>query len=632
MAESRTPHQPDNQQRSVEDAIRLLLTGGERWGWAATEPSRLRQEFSAPEPVPPTPFSQIRASKRRIHSTGPARVLGVRASRLLLTGFVIAIVLGIIEAAVGQPQSTGSGLEVGASLLIWALWIPAIVSLWRRYRPSSGHWADFFRERARERAHRAANAEWESAKREWARAKDAHEVQESYRLAQVPLYESVRFTGTPGRVDVFGDQAAWPALLVTLGGSILGSRIPLRVLDFSDADASSRLQALCAESGIPVRTRRLPEDGPHWNALSGWTPVDIIDVVVESLYAGSDPMVVEQRSVAHRLLDEVAEALAPNVTMSRLWRGVRVALGYEQTAGSGPELDASEWHRVDHLFARDHRDELRRQLARLEPHLHALRLLGGPESDNLSEPQLLECSVVTGRRGSLEQELWRDFVVERTLHGLAREFETGSHPVLIIAGADRLSPIRLKKADQRATANGCRMVLLFSELSAELTSFAGSGGAVAFLRLSNASQAERAADWIGRDHRFVLGALTEERARLRVHSESDNVSFSKTQQRSGQGGVGVTLAPTPSLSLTGGGAEATHQALTRTRVSLSLDSNSERLSTTTQRVYEHVVDAPTLRGLPPNTLLLAEVQPGGFRRIVAADCTPELALDSRVSP
>jgi hypothetical protein len=620
--------------RSADEAIRLLLSGGERWGWAADDPSRFYRWYAVPKPVPQLPPPPGAGGEASAVSTRrrPSRLFGIRASWYFLSGVVVLFVGAAIETGTGARGTTTTSTTL--SVVVWALWGLSIVAVLRHRRRASGaHRPGWFAQRAFERSCRAASAEWERAVRGWEYAKQQHDADETARVRQLPLYQPVTFVSRPRRVDVFGEAGCWPDFLATLGASLLGSGNQVTLLDFSQAGASTRLVALCAEAGMTARVLTFPDDAARCDMLAGLSPAGITDVIIESLYSGSDPASAEQRALASRLVGEVTEILAPRITMARLWRGVRVAMGHESAAAARGELGETDWQRLHKLFPRPFRATVAERLVRLEHQLHTVRGLGTAVPDE-SPPAPLECFVAGSIDAHLEKELLRDLVVERTLRLLRHRDEAHRPHVLIVAGVDHLTEPRLRRLDQQAEASDSRLILLFRGLSSNALTFAGSGGAVAFFRLPNADQAEQAADWIGRDHRFVLGEFTEERARLQVSRQERSHSSTSSQRRLAQGGLGVSATPTQPVRffLKAGVNETTFAAATETEASLSVEAVAQRLGTRTQRVYEHVVDAVTLRGLPPNTLLLAEFDPVSGRRVVAADCSPELALDARVKP
>ena len=87
---------------------------------------------------------------------------------------------------------------------------------------------------------------------------------------------------------------------------------------------------------------------------------------------------------------------------------------------------------------------------------------------------------------------------------------TGSNdpaPAVVIAGADEISRAHLERLAAACERRGVPLTLLFRHLRDTGLSMLG-GGAAAFMRLGHHGEAEQAAAYIGRQHRFVLSNVT----------------------------------------------------------------------------------------------------------------------------
>ncbi|HXA28329.1 MAG TPA: hypothetical protein VN193_06235 [Candidatus Angelobacter sp.] len=552
---------------------------------------------------------------------------------MAILAVVPAFVIYEVEASHGPSKATW--LDGLASFLCYGIWLACIVAVVRnRLHPARRRRQMKAAQREFERAFAAATAAYERACAEWELARQEYDAAEAARIHELPLYSSVSFISRPRRIDVFGDAGCWRDFLATVCGSLVGAGSTVTLLDFSEAGAATRLMDLCIVAGIPNRVLTLPDEIARCDVMAGLNPAEIADVIVESLYSGVDHSTREERSLATRLLSDVTTILQADFTMTRLWSGAALALGHQQAPGMTNALSTAEVQRLRHLYPHAFRSTMGSRLIQLENQLHALRALGqNPPAQTTPAPRV--DILVIGRGGrTIENELLRDLIVEGTVRHLRRDDAGAAPPMIIVAGADQLSERQLRRLDQQAAASGSRLILLFRELAGNALDFLGAGGAVAFFRLTNATQAERAANWIGRDYRFVLGELTEERASAQAsRMESERIVVTG-RHHSTKGAIGASVTPGQPIGFfIKGGSEHDHMEATRQRTASSaVEMVAHRLGATMQRVHEHVVDPQTLRTLPPNTLLLAEFDPRSGRRVVAADCSPELALDPRVSP
>ncbi|MFD0853922.1 hypothetical protein ACFQ07_16915, partial [Actinomadura adrarensis] len=197
------------------------------------------------------------------------------------------------------------------------------------------------------------------------------------------------------------------------------------------------------------------------------------------------------------------------------------------------------------------------------------------------------------------------------------------------------------------------------ETSAELIG----GGAVAFMRLGNNEDATRAADFIGREYRFVLSQITKSVGGNESHTHSDttgegtsdSTSTSRTTGSSTNWGTsrssGVTysggemfgLFPDRSTNTSrGSNRGGSHSVSDTTGTSTSTSRNWSSTysfaegtnwsdADSTQRVYEYVIEPVTLQHLPDHALLLVESAPGGGRTLTPVECDPAIITLDRVS-
>jgi hypothetical protein len=154
---------------------------------------------------------------------------------------------------------------------------------------------------------------------------------------------------------------------------------------------------------------------------------------------------------------------------------------------------------------------------------------------------------------------------------------------------------------------------------------------VGFLRLSNSAQAERAADWIGREYKLVWGQFTEtqgeNRSRQvggsRTQTTTDTVGENRSKSV-GKQGIFTSSNVQTGVQHSTAKADAIGESWSET------EGGSQERGKTLQRVYEHNTEPDVLKTLPSSEIVLVEFGRNG-RRVINADFSPEVALLPRVS-
>ncbi len=205
---------------------------------------------------------------------------------------------------------------------------------------------------------------------------------------------------------------------------------------------------------------------------------------------------------------------------------------------------------------------------------------------------------------------------------------------------------------------GVPLTLLFRRLREETSGEMIGGGAVAFMRLGNHEDATRAANFIGRDHTFVLSQITKNVGGNESHTgsetesggESDTINVSRSVGTSTNHGVtrssGVNHTGLFFGRTTSSGDSRTHgdgtsetetfgESRTVSRNWSSAYSYARGTNwsdaDTTQRVYEYAIEPVTLQHLPDHALLLVETHPEGGRRLTPVECDPAIVTLDRVA-
>jgi hypothetical protein len=274
------------------------------------------------------------------------------------------------------------------------------------------------------------------------------------------------------------------------------------------------------------------------------------------------------------------------------------------------------------LFSADYRARALPQLQRIEALAHSLAPLGTRTTPRPAAALRVLSLNSTWRTAS--GDFLADVLVAWAAHTIARAPE--SVPTLVIAGADELAARHLERLTDLADRRGVRVVSMFRHLRENTEHLLGAGP-VAFMRLGNHQEAERAADYIGREHTFTVSQLTHAVGGEETHASADTDG--------GAAGTGQSNSRERGESWQGWiGQRGAHHGTTNTAISTSERTWSRTLqvaagenwadTTTRQRVFEHQVQPRSLQQLPDYALVLVEHRPGGTT-VRTVEVNPEIA-------
>ncbi|MFG1854997.1 hypothetical protein ACGFJT_24400 [Actinomadura geliboluensis] len=617
-----------------------LFSPDPRIGWVFRD----RWWFLTPFPDPP-PQQQALPDylARRVAETEAAAQR--RVSRTLPASAAVAAVL-VLFAAIAAGLSTSFTV---ALLLLAVIAVTPGVVLTR--------WAIQQREGARrayELAQKQITGGYHEQARNWQARKQAHEAAERARLDELPEWGAAPRPGR--RLDVFGGTLwAWEALLTTYGTSTLAVQ-PLLVLDLSREVVSRELVELSRSAWMRVDEQLLPSHQASSTLLTDMSPQELVDAIVESMHGGGPDAARAERSMDDRILTKVCGALGGDITLARIAAALRVLMGEPD---DGDALTRDERRRIGtELFTVEYRRQAHANLSRIESYIHPLEDLGTEPTG--TGPGYLTCIALDSQARNVRSELLTDLIVQWVTHRITASWE--ATPALVVAGADELARRHLERLSDACERRGVPLTLLFRRLRETSAELIG-GGAVAFMRLGNHEDAARAADFIGRDHRFVLSQITKNVGGNESHTSTDTRGEGDSETRSTSrttgssrtwgtsssagvahsGGEMFGLFPDRSTSSqrgrNRGGAdsrsdtEGTAVATTRNWSAASSYAEGTNWSDadTSQRVYEYVVEPVTLQHLPDHALLLVQSAPGGGRTVTPVECDPAIITLDRVT-
>ncbi|WP_194909546.1 hypothetical protein [Catenulispora rubra] len=592
-----------------------LFAPEERLGWSFSDRDQFRRAFTEPRPPeagPPVEVDndRLQAARRKL----PGRLAWTW--RFAFVGTVAAwAVLVRHDRQPGHHLSPAPVLIYGGvgAAVAGGLWLGLVLTHLRLARRSGTR-----RQSVQVRRQGAALQAW-SARRA------AFEEQETQRLSSLPQWVSAPAPGHR-RIDVVGGNLwGWEAFLTVFGASALASRGPMVVLDLSGEQIVGELARGAVASGLDVDVQALPGELADSDLLAGLDVPALVEIFVESLHGGDSKATRGERVLDARLLGALCDRLAAGgLTMPRIAAGARVLLNEPY---DGQELSESE--RADlagQVFSASYREQSSGSLRVIEALADSLGGLG--LRTHQRPPADLRCVSMAATWRSGAGDFLADLVVAWAARQIAADAGSGSNvATLVLAGADELAPRHLERLSDLCNRRGTRLVVMFRHLRE--TSFQMLGaGPVAFMNLGNPQEAARAADFIGREHRFEISGLTRTVGGHQTHSVSDSdggsegLSQSAGKQR-GTTSAGLSHAPTRSW----GRSWSQTRNTDRNWAHSTTDSNTDTWSDaqTTQRVYEYAVEPRVLQQLPDYAMVLVEHAPTGVQ-VKAVEINPDIPL------
>ncbi len=589
-----------------------LAVPGERLGWIFRDRQLYRRRFLEPPPVP----GMVAAALAQKVAASQARLTG----RILLSlglGGGAAILL----MCCGSLASTGSD-GAGSPLMVLALFAGAagvggaVLAFVMHQQAQSALRQDQQR----------VQHEYQQAMAHWNARRAEFERQQQQAIDQ--MLEWGAATPSPGtrRVDIIGGTSwGWEALLTVFGGSLLTTRGSVLLVDFTGEALCGELLTFAEETGHQARLTALPSQLDQLDLAAGLDPRELVDSLVESMYGDGQGGNRAERSQDTLLLSELCEVLGERVSIGRIVAGLRVL-----TDRPGePALTPQECGRVLDLLPDDARRQAHPQLRRIEAFLRPLERMGSAAQD--PGPSAVTCLVADRDGRNAHSELLKDLIVQWMTRQVSRE--TVKTASIIVLGADEVHHRHIERLTSLCERRGIRLVLFFEHLR-EHSLHALGGGEVGFMRLGNHQEAQQAAEFIGRQHRFVLSQLTRTLGGNETHSIADTEGTSETEGWSETTGGSSGTSSGPHFSSQRGRNWSKTRNWSRTR------NWSQTLSTATgtnwsdaasaQRVYEFAVEPRVLQDLPDYALLLVKGE-GRGSVVQAVECDPAIVTLPRMT-
>jgi hypothetical protein len=361
-------------------ALGVLFAQGRRAGWMAYDQLQMRREFDEPTPLPGAPeeswahrwerkFAQLLVRREwfsqaavygflagvilaAADATSSVRSATAEQSRAVLVAVVVglafawwgrrrfprrtwwavsvavfAVAVGAVADLISFKHGTGSlpllpilvvGLGCGAVAAAGWRYAPAGVrALMRRYIAAD-----------RDRAHRAQLEGWEARRL-------AFEQEQEDQLAKLRVFQWGPASVPPEcrRIYIFGGSPrSWQSFVTVFIASLIGSSVPVTVLDLARRPVVEELVNLATARGVRIDQQVLPRDAEASDLLHGMDRDRLVAAIVESVYGNQADPVRGTRLGDYDLLQEICRVLAGEdgngcVSMARIALGLRAAMG-----------------------------------------------------------------------------------------------------------------------------------------------------------------------------------------------------------------------------------------------------------------------------------------------------------------
>ncbi len=584
------------------EAVLGRLFGSEfRLGWVFRDRNQFFQRWTHPEP--PGGMVEPRLARN-------ARMSEARFQDLAATVVAWVLVGGSVGAALAPGSGNGGAADERGTFVRWLVAFAAGAAIWV---VASLVWRHQARERYRHASQRVAEIA-SNTRGQWSQARDHHHLTERERIDQIPEWGPVQVTDQL-RVDVFGGSLrSWCGLLTTYVTSVARPSRRVITLDLTGSEIAEESCLLCEKGGLAVNRVLLPD------ALSSMmSATDLVDLVVQAIHGADRGGRQDDRIGDLRVLTAVSEELKPLVTVRRLRDGLRVLL---RTASSRSSLSDDERTRIaGDVFPETYIERAHERIRVLEAYLDQLIGSGADQSEATEMGHAdLDCLMLAqGARMAVS-----DLATRAAVHCLITAARGGASAevprVIVIAGADKVPEDLLEWLWKACEQRRIQLIAMFHHLRDEPARFIGGGRTVAFMRLGNQSEAETAANFIGREYKFELSQLTEGFGGSSNETAGTQSGASESQSRHNILGLffDIPTSRADTFSTNWGSNQSFAE-------STNWHSDQAR-----QRVYEHRVDPSELQSLPEYAMLLVKHQVGG-PRLLAVECSPDILTLPRVS-
>ncbi len=584
----------------------LLFTPGARLGWTFRDRRSLAVPYLEQPPDPKAIREQAAARLGAAQQSWQrARKWAGCPSLMLAVGLMaLAGCAHAVNSAAPYGTTFVTALVLAGPGLGWSVWRYAQLAQARSVSPDQ---------------------QYQAAYDGWARRAAGHEQAELVRLEREPEWGSAQSPAR--RTDVFGGTlAGWRSLLTVHGASIMAGQ-PLLVADLTGQYAAADLASVTRDVRGQIAEYLLPRDIDRCGLLAGLTGRQLADALAEAIHAGSSGQARTDRAVDVRVLEQLTSALAGRgLTPARLAAAVQAALGRDYPPGLLTEDEADTIRGP--LFGVDFKTHIGANLIRLDAFLSPLAGYAGTGPHAAPPPAWCTIFAAEPAARSARAELIAALVIQWLTVQVS--VSSGQMPAVVIAAADEISSQHLERLSDACDRRGVPLTLLFRHLRDDAVTMLG-GGATAFMRLGNHHEAEQAAAFIGRHHKFVLSGFTATMGREHTSTRGTSQTWGTSQSRGFSGTHGWSEDHLFNRNASGSHTQSREHGHSYSHGTEQSETDGTNWSdaTSTQRVYEYAVEPAVLQNLPDNALLLTARPAGNSPQPV--ECHPSIITLPHVS-
>lgn len=485
-------------------------------------------------------------------------------------------------------------------------------------------------------------AQYQWAHSAWDSEVQRDEAEAQRRFVAAPRWYPIARIEPRRRVDVFGGgPEGWASLMHNAFTPALSQGVPMTVLDLTRRQLARRALWPDASPGTGPLTVAMPSRLMQYDPLAGVQDAGNLAALLTESEGPNDDWA--RRDIERAIFRRTADVLGENVTLPRLLAAVTTLLGVGSATGSdglsGAEREALLDPNFTAMLGGDSAGLIGRVSAALEAVVRGSRR-DPADADAVSAPGPLpffapEGPVIVAAEPVGDPESRRR--LDNLLAASLVDRISGTEPcpgLVLVVGADRLARAILDELTTRAEERGLHLVMFFEHLRGEARELLGRGTSdTIVMRLGNYEDATSAANFIGKEHRFVVSSIT-----LTVGTQfggtdtsgfsvTDSESVTDTRSTSKTDG-GILL---PASRTTGKSTSTTSGRSTSTSFSYSETwAETENYGETSTRSEEFVARAEDIQRVPTTGLIYVTAV-RGRQHVIFGDCHPAIAESPMVA-
>ncbi len=434
----------------------------------------------------------------------------------------------------------------------------------------------------------------------WRQTVEADEGRLRRQHAQAPLWYPVISQDIGPVVPLYGGSARTRiGAVVTVVGTLFqrGTR-KIVLLDVENSGLVDRLQsAKNLRWGGAVRI--LSPRGSDLDVLKAVTVSDLASLVVDVLPADSP---FEAGRVKQRLMD-IAKAINEPKSLERLQQAVRFALTGQPPRGANFRPDEEDRLLDYHSVEVQNRRDLEHTLDRLADDLSLIAQYG-PRPGGVnpvtfgSSNQACTVLTVDDSTGMQDFRIGKELLTRYLAREKQRRSGRNAPPSpLLVLGASELAPETLTSLVRSAERDNFPLLLFFDRLAEgpgkALLGTGGQANAV-FFNLGSPEDRQRAAEFLGREFKFVVNGHTITQGSSEEWSSTTTIGSDATTSRAWTFGAGFGSTVTRGISQS------------RSQATVSGGGINYSAAQSTQRVHEFVVEPDEFKRIPDYAALVIQ--------------------------